>query len=45
MVEESTTSPDVDYLRLLRRIANRWRLIALISLAIVLPVTADSRPA
>ena len=40
MVEESTTSPDVDYLRLLRRIANRWRLIALISLAIVLPVTA-----
>ncbi|PYM33863.1 MAG: hypothetical protein DME15_10105 [Candidatus Rokuibacteriota bacterium] len=40
MVEESTTSPDVDYLRLLRRIANRWKLIVLVSLAIVVPVTA-----
>ena len=40
MLEESTTSSDVDYLRLLRRIANRWRLIAVVFVAITLPVTA-----
>lgn len=40
MLEESATSSDVDYLRLLRRIANRWRLIAIVFVAIAMPVTA-----
>src|SRR3989441_708076 len=40
MLEESAASSDVDYLRLLRRIAHRWRLIAIVFIAVALPVTA-----
>jgi len=34
------TAPDISYLRLLRRIADRWRLVAIVFVAFALPVTA-----
>ncbi|HEV8585506.1 MAG TPA: polysaccharide biosynthesis tyrosine autokinase [Methylomirabilota bacterium] len=40
MPDDSTTSADVDYLRLLRRIAGRWRLVAAVFLAVALPIAA-----
>ncbi len=38
MLEEPTGS-ELDYLRLLRRIAGRWKLIVAVFFAVVLPVT------